>query len=457
MIYYTLKMGEKMDKQCIEKILAEGRLDGVDVELLYQTGQSSQITVFEGKVDSKKYSDASCLGVRVVTPEGREGCAYTERQDESALLQAYKEAKENASICMSVEPVQLVRGKEVENWISFFNPALESTSFEQLESIGLTLESKARKMDKRIVNVPYTIVSFASDSEQIENTCGVSVSDRHNGCGVYLGVTAEENGIKKTASAYWRGYDFASLNIDEVVHEAMEESIGLLNAKPLKKNGNYCVVLRQEIAGTLLSCFASLFSAKSVLEGRSILKGKIGKSVAHQGITLIDCAQMLNGSGHNFDSEGAYAQSITLLEKGVLKNFLHNSMTARTMNVENNGRASRSPKGSLGIASTNWILTHENQVSRETLFSFAPDVIEVVDLQGLHAGVNEISGDFSLQADGYLYQNGQKQTALDSFTIAGNIIDLLCGIQAVGDDIKMGSSDVQTGSICVEKIAVSGS
>ena len=75
----------------------------------------------------------------------------------------------------------------------------------------------------------------------------------------------------------------------------------------------------------------------------------------------------------------------------------------------------------------------------ESLFAKAGDgSIYVTDLKGLHAGANSVTGDFSIESEGFLIENGKEGKAVRSFTIAGNFFRLLESIEAVGNDLRFG-------------------
>jgi PmbA protein len=83
-----------------------------------------------------------------------------------------------------------------------------------------------------------------------------------------------------------------------------------------------------------------------------------------------------------------------------------------------------------------------------------PRVIEIVSLQGMHSGANPISGEFSLSAEGFLYENGERAYSLTPFTISGNIYQLLKDAVLIANDFRFDMSSYGSASVLIEKLNV---
>ena len=113
---------------------------------------------------------------------------------------------------------------------------------------------------------------------------------------------------------------------------------------------------------------------------------------------------------------------------------MHNSKTAKFLNQPHNAHASRSPKGGLGVGPHHFVIESsggETQSESPNTF-WAGDVLEIIELQGLHSGTDPISGDFSLGASGLLCRNGERVQAVRGITVAGNFYKMLTEIEAFG-------------------------
>ena len=95
-------------------------------------------------------------------------------------------------------------------------------------------------------------------------------------------------------------------------------------------------------------------------------------------------------------------------------------------------------------------------MSFDSLAKAINDGIYITEVQGLHAGLNDISGDFSLSASGFLIKDGDISTAVHELTIAGNFFDLLHHIKGIGNDLDFGASSFGSPSLWIDSLRVSG-
>ena len=210
------------------------------------------------------------------------------------------------------------------------------------------------------------------------------------------------------------------------------------------------------MSATLLSTFWSIFSAKKVQEGQSLMREQLGKNVAHSIVNIIDDA-LLN-TGYNtrpFDDEGYPSQKTVLISDGRLQSYLHNTITALKDGTISTGNASRSFKTSINISPSN-LYIKPGSSSKDDLYSVFPKCIEIVQLSGMHSGCNTISGDFSMGAQGFYCEDGQRKYPIHNFTVSGNFLNLLKHIVGLADDLKFKLSAIGSPSILVENLSISG-
>jgi PmbA protein len=161
-----------------------------------------------------------------------------------------------------------------------------------------------------------------------------------------------------------------------------------------------------------------------------------------------------------FDSEGTPCKVKTVVEEGVLKTLLHNLKTAAKAGVESTGNASRARAASpVGVAPS--VLRIEpGSLSADELVQTLGDGLIITELEGIHAGVDAISGDFSLKSAGFLVEGGRIVRPVSNITVAGNFITLLKGVSALGSDILFSlpqTAYFASPSVLVERLSVAGS
>jgi PmbA protein len=185
---------------------------------------------------------------------------------------------------------------------------------------------------------------------------------------------------------------------------------------------------------SLLSAFSSAFSAKNALLGMSRLAGKEGEQIASEIVTITDDA-MREGCPVQtpFDDEGVATYKKTVVENGVLKTMLYDLTTAYKTGKTTTGNGRRGGN----IAPYNFGICAGNE-TQDDLFAKTGDGIYVTGVKGLHAGANAITGDFSVESEGFLIKDGKKAGPIKSFTIAGNFFELLKSIDSLGNEIKWG-------------------
>jgi PmbA protein len=399
-----------------------------------------------------QFNDTLGLGIRVIL-KGKTGYAYTEDLSEQSLLKAVDYAIENAWAIETEEMDSLSNHPCEAVGFQGYNPELESYTTEDLLHYGLLME-KTALADERVRVVNYCAVGKSSGFNLIANSKGMNKSYQVNAIYAYIGVLVGNETEVKQGSFGKLLVNPSEHLVKNIAKTAVEKAVSLLDAKPLT-SGQYPVVIESRTMGSLLETFSSAFSAKAVHEGSSLLKEKLGESIASEEVTIIDDGKLAGGiASRPFDAEGYTSQTTVLIQDGVLTNLLHNSLTAKKDNTYSTGNASRDYTTTMTVAPTNLYLKAGNK-SREKLLKSYPEIIEIVSLAGLHSGANPISGDFSLSAEGFLWKDGKKQSALTNFTVSGNFYQVLNDVEGVGDDLEFFLSSTAAPSVLVKDLTLS--
>ena len=155
-----------------------------------------------------------------------------------------------------------------------------------------------------------------------------------------------------------------------------------------------------------------------------------------------------------FDDEGVAKTNKTIIDKGVLKTYLYNLETANKDGVETTGNASN--RGNkIGVSFTNLYLK-PGKKSEEELFAKIGNGLYITGVSGLHAGLNAQSGNFSLEAEGFLIKDGKLDKPVSLITVAGNLMTLFKDIKEVANNSELLSSGTTTASVYVKSLAISG-
>ena len=154
-----------------------------------------------------------------------------------------------------------------------------------------------------------------------------------------------------------------------------------------------------------------------------------------------------------FDDEGVATYKKAIIEKGVLKTFLYNIEAAKEAKTTSTGNGYGG--AAIGISSA-FLEVKPGKKTKEEMVEKINNGIQITSVQGLHAGMNPLSGDFSLQASGYRIENGKITTPVNLITIAGNLFEVFKDIDEVGNDLHLSYSGILTPSVSVKKLAISG-
>lgn len=450
----------KLDiKPLVEKIFQKGKVQGLgDMEVYYSAGRSLSLKVFQKELDGYSLSESEGLSLRGEY-KGKMGYSYTEKVDESSIDLLVKNVVENATVIDSDDEEFIYEGSKEYKNVDTFNHGLEKVEEADKIKFVKELESEAFKLDKRITSVETCVYGDGYGETVMSNTKGLYLHDKSNIAYTYIVVVAKEGSDIKTGMAYRTGNDFTKFNAKEIAEEAVKEALDLLGAKSVK-SGDYPVVIRNNAAADLLEAFTGIFSAESVQKNLSLLKGKLYQQIGSDKFTLVDDPFMEGGlASKSFDGEGVACKYKKVVDKGILKTYFHNLKTAKKDNIETTGNASKgSYKASIGIAPSNFYV-EKGQKTLDEIISEIDRGIMITELQGLHSGLNSISGDFSLAALGYEIRDGKITGPVEQITVAGNYFEMLKNIEEVGSDLKFGlpgEAYIGSPSLKIKRLAIAG-
>lgn len=443
------------------KISELARRDGVEAELLVEAGESLKLSVSEGKIEKFDASQSQVGGLRVIL-DGVEGYSWTESLEEGDLESAYAEALQNAKFAIrggpvvAAERVTLYSGAEVKEDPSLFNDSQERFSIEEKIERAKALEREAKAIDPRIAKVPYNAYVESKGEVLVMNTKGVRARQRSSGVYCYAYCLAKQGEETRSAgeSSFTRFAD--QVSIRETAHDAALQTIEKLGAVS-PATGEYPMIIRNDVAAHFFALFKNYFSAKAVAEKTSLFAGDRGQQIASSLLTISDEPRLKDGIGNRvFDAEGAPTAKVDVIKNGRLENFLTNTAYARRLGLPHTASADRSARGVLDVGFSNFVI-EAGKDDFAALTKRYPKVIVITSFQGYHSGFNEGSGDFSLSAEGELWENGAKVKPLNGFVVSGSVKTLLRDIEMVSNRLcKIKSSDIAP-DLLIRSLAVAGS
>ncbi len=427
-------------------------------EACFGSNESFEVQVKNGEIYQYNVSGGGGLGFRVLLG-GKMGYASTQIMDEDAVDMLVDGALENAAVVESEDRQFLFAGSERYPELKLYEPRLDDIDAAQKIEMARELERLTLAQDKRIVQVEDCAVFSERAESAIVNTLGLNVSTRGNLMGGYVGAVARDGEKVNTGFKLFFTMNPDEIDLEKVAQTAAREALSGLEAERAP-SGSYRTLLRNDAAGALLATFSGVFSADNAQRGLSRLNGREGEAVAAACVTLKDDPHRPgSASSTPFDGEGVATAPKAVIQNGKLTTLLHNLKTAHKQGVTTTANASRAGYAApVGVAPTNFFF-EPTDTDFDGMLAKLGDGLLITDLQGMHAGANPITGDFSLAAKGFRVRDGRVAEAVNQITVAGNFYELLMGVEAVGGDLEFhapGGSCFGSPSLLVTALSVAG-
>jgi PmbA protein len=194
------------------------------------------------------------------------------------------------------------------------------------------------------------------------------------------------------------------------------------------------VVFDPDMAASLMRSVCGAVSGSAIYRGASFLAGKLGQQVAATGLTLVDDGRMPGGLGSRpFDGEGLPTRRTMVIENGKLASYLLDTYTGRKLGLASTGNASRSLGQPPTVGPMNFYAP-PGPHSPEEIIRSVDRGLYVTEMIGF--GVNLVTGDYSRGAVGLWIEKGELAYPVEEITIAGNLKDMLRGIEMIGNDLE---------------------
>ena len=396
-------------------------------------------------IENVEFTNDGALGISVYLGQ-QKGNASTSDLSEEAIKNTVEAALAIAKYT-SPDDCTGLADKEL---IAFEAPDLAlyhgaNVDVEQATKLALEAEKSALEYDAKIVNSNGASFNSHTGVRVYGNTHGMLqsyLSSRYSlSCSVIGGELDQlENDYEYTVS---REFDALS-SADWVGQNCAKKVIARLNPQKLTRR-EVPVIFLNDVATGLISHLTGAISGGSLYRKSSFLLDHLGKQVLPDWFQISERPHLLKRLASTpFDSEGVRTQDLEIIQDGVLQTYLLTSYSGRKMGMQSTGHAG-------GIH--NWLVKPNLTGGLTALLRQMDTGLLVTDVMG--QGVNIVTGDYSRGAAGFWVENGEIQYPVAEITIAGQLQDMLKNIVAVADDVEH-RSNIQTGSILLDKMKISG-
>ena len=434
----TLLTPNDLDTPQIESIfslLAAHRLD--DADLYFQYTRSEAWSLEEGQVKSGSFNIDQGVGVRAVVGD-KTAFAYSDDISLPAIRQAAQTVR---SIAMSGGEARVKAAVPVQGR-SLYPPLDPLASLAEADKVALLhrLEDYARAMDPRVIQV---IASLAGEYEVIliARLDGRLAADVRPLVRVSLQVIVEEAGRREQGTAGGGGrFDYAYFTdavLRDYAERAVRQALTNLEARPAPA-GTMTVVLGPGWPGILLhEAIGHGLEGDFNRKGSSAFSGRIGQRVAAPGVTVVDDGTLpLRRGSLNIDDEGTPTQCTVLIEDGILKGYMQDSLNARLMGMASTGNARRESFAHLPMPRMTNTYMHAGPHDPQEIIASVKHGLYAVNFGG--GQVDITSGKFVFSAaEAYMIEEGRITYPVKGATLIGNGPEVLTRVSMIGKDLEL--------------------
>lgn len=440
-----------IDFQALAENLVEyGRKNGADeIEVSAYEGSEFSVDIRLGQVESLVEAGSCGLSFRIIKDQ-KTAFAASSDLTEKTLHKLVNNAIERAELANPDEFAGLPQLKEMESDIA---------SLELYDPIIFSLESKKK------IDLALETERIALKNQEITNSHGSSFETREvqtilaNSKGFSqgyketffsLGVGLQGGNTDEKVEDYWGSSSRFFNELDspeETAKQAINRTLRQLNPKKIKTQ-NVPVIFEPRMTAWLLGFLFSCISGTSVYQKTTFLSDKLGKKIGNENISVWDDGLLPGKLGTSpFDSEGVPTQKTQVIDKGVLKNFLCNTYSARKLKMKTTGNAAGN-----SVGPNNFYLESGKSTPKEIIKSLNRGLILI---RTIGHGLNPVTGDISRGAFGLWVENGEIIYPVSEITISGNLGTVLNSIEEIGNDLEFRSA-VTGPTIKIAEMTIAG-
>jgi PmbA protein len=446
-------IGQRELESCMRAL---GRESGEAWEIYYEEERELSLEVQDGEVHAFEAASSSGAGIRVLA-QGRAGFAYTCDFSADAIARTVAAARAAAAACDPDPLLSLPRAAEIGALpaVALSDTRLAEIPVADKIALARVLEQAARQSFREVARVRKASYGEASGRARLLSSEGVDLEDAATvvHCDVLVVAAAEDDEQVGWEAEF--GHFLFELDFARCGKVAARRAVDLLAPMPLA-TGSYAAVLEPHVVCELIEALGDSLSGESVAKGRSLLAGKLGQAVASPLFTLRDDATDPRGAASSrFDGEGMPRRATVVIEGGRLAGFLYDRYWAAKTGARSTGNSERAGfRAPPALGTSNLIVASGASGDASALCQTMGDGILIRELSGVHM-IDPVSGEFSLGATGRRVHRGHLAEAFAGVAVAGNLLDLLRSVCAVGSDIRFYGS-VGAPSLLCQPVAIAG-
>ena len=439
----------------LEKYSEESSINKWDMGA--SSSRDISVQVQQGNAKQLKGSQRNSMTLRVWNKNNQVGITSTSDLTSEGIKKAMKGAIEASLFGNEKESPEFSSLAKSE--LDEINPEISNShTIDQLLSILKKAEKQLINTHKSIDSVPYNGLNESYMERIYINSEGANRHMKLSQSSIYLYAKAEEENKKpRSAGGIRINSNLEELDIDSCISETSDKLISHLDYKSIETN-KYLVCFTPEAFLQLISAFSSMFNARSIIDGLSLMnEDSLGNQISVPNLNISDEGlHPKNVGAFSFDGEGTPTQNIQLVTNGILTQLLHSEATARKFGVKPTGHAGLGAKVSV---SPDWLVVSksESEMDKDESLSIKNTIKEYIlidELSAIHSGVKASQGSFSLPFDGWIVNDGKK-TSIEAATVAGDILKVLSSIVKIEDEQIVTHQGISP-HVWVENMSITG-
>ena len=440
-----LQTQEQELRQAVEFALNFAKKAGAEAEVGVTKVAGLSVSSRLEQVENIEFNNDGSLGISVYLGK-RKGNASTSDLQSKSIQQAVESALAIAKYTSEDDCAGLA-DKEL---MAFDAPDLElyhqaDLSVDQALALAIETENAALNADEQIVNSEGATFNSHSGVRVYGNTHGMLQSNLSSRYSLSCSVIAAHGEQLERDYEYTISREFDKLQAPQWVgQQAAFKAVDRLNPQKIK-TCEVPVIYYNDVATGLIGHLAGAISGGALYRKSSFLLDHLGKQVLPDWFEISERPHLLRQLASTaFDSEGVITQDREIITDGVLQTYLMTSYSARKMGLKSTGHAG-------GIH--NWLVKPNRTGGLDTLLKEMDTGLLLTEFLG--SAINPVTGEYSRGAAGFWVEKGKIQYPVAEITVAGQLQEMFNNIVAVADDVEH-RSNIQTGSILIEKMKISG-
>ncbi|MGI3136014.1 MAG: TldD/PmbA family protein [Candidatus Phytoplasma vitis] len=418
------------------------------LEILTDRSKGITINLEDGKIHEHVQNDVLGTTIKGLF-QNKKSSMYLEKIDETEMEDILGNLRNQISVLNIKEKDIIFEGSLSYPMVNNSNFDFSKIDIQKKYDLLFQLEKELLKsvLLKKIDTISYEETYL---EKRIVNSKGLNLEDKLSFLTISVSCVFQKDKDIEEIYEYFVVKEFEKFDIKKYAKKIISLGESKLTSRSLKSK-TYPVVFSNKIFANFLKNFSCIFNGMSAYRNLTKLKDKQGTNIASSKVTLIDdplCKEAL--FQYKFDDEGVSCYTKKIIDKGVFKQFIHNLKTSLIFDVPPTGNSF-----SNSISMTNMYLEKGEQTFEEMITSINEGVY-IDYIIGFHAGINDISGDFSLQAAGFKIEKGKITKPVKMIIVSGNFFDILLNLKGISNDLVFQFSGFGSPSVYAGDLTIAG-